>query len=473
MKAAGKYPAKRRLLWTLIFVILTFCCILDVFYYRKVQEGLLEQTYRDLEKENNSARSQLEGRIRARQEWLKMIASFCDVPDGSGEENWWDETKEYCTEGSRLGIGDTKGSIYYGNHQSVFVGDKPYYKEIMAGKSTISGILSEEYNEQDSIVIGVPIFRGGRVRGAVCMEYTVLELGNTINNPEMNLYGANLAFNSEGKMTASYPGMEEYGTLYDMLDTMEHENREEIEQLKASVKAGESGFHRYYNKGKMRLLYYQPAGVRDWTIASLVVADDYERIFRELRLLSVIILTVTTLLVVAAVVLTGYALKIRKKDIEKINKDALTGVFTREAALQIIRREFGKKDGGAYRTCLFLDIDHFKDINDTRGHDAGDKVLIETGQILERCMRNTDIISRYGGDEFCIWVYGKSEREILENIAERILQEYRKTGTVSVSIGIAAAADGETSYETVMKQADQALYKAKLQGRNRYVLYEP
>ena len=58
---------------------------------------------------------------------------------------------------------------------------------------------------------------------------------------------------------------------------------------------------------------------------------------------------------------------------------------------------------------MFLDIDHFKEINDTYGHDAGDRVLIESGAILKRCLRNTDIVSRYGGDEFCIWVYGEAD----------------------------------------------------------------
>ena len=153
-----------------------------------------------------------------------------------------------------------------------------------------------------------------------------------------------------------------------------------------------------------------------------------------------------------------------------MKKDALTGVFTREAALQMIQKEFGKKDGGNYRVCMFLDIDHFKEINDTYGHDAGDRVLIESGAILKRCLRNTDIVSRYGGDEFCIWVYGEADSTVLVNIANRILGEFRKIGSVSVSIGIAAAKQKESDYLEVLKRADQALYKAKRQGRNQYVL---
>lgn len=200
------------------------------------------------------------------------------------------------------------------------------------------------------------------------------------------------------------------------------------------------------------------------------MTDSYEKIFNELRSMSIIILLATTVLIMAAAVLTAYALKVRRKEIETVKKDALTGVFTREAALQVIQREFAKKGGGSYRVCMFLDIDHFKEINDTYGHDAGDRVLIETGAILKKCLRNTDIVSRYGGDEFCIWVYGDVDSTVLVNIANRILGEYRQAGSVSVSIGIAAAKQGDTDYQTVIKRADQALYKAKRQGRNQFVL---
>ena len=306
-----------------------------------------------------------------------MIAAFCDIPDGSGTENWWDKTRQFCSEDYRLEMGDTQGNIYYGDHQSGYVGDKPYYREIIAGKRSISGIQSMGYQDQDSIVVGVPIFRDGKVEGAVCAEYTVSSLGNLINGSEMSQYGANLVFTPEGKLAASYSGMEHFETVFEMLETMEYKKQGEVRQFRKS---------------------------------------------------------------------------------------------TREAALQMIQKEFGKKDGGNYRVCMFLDIDHFKEINDTYGHDAGDRVLIESGAILKRCLRNTDIVSRYGGDEFCIWVYGEADSTVLVNIANRILGEFRKIGSVSVSIGIAAAKQKESDYLEVLKRADQALYKAKRQGRNQYVL---
>lgn len=464
------YPGKSRIIWVTILVLLVLCCLLDVFYYKKIQDGLLQQSHIDLEKENDTARNNLLSRLDAKQEWLEMIAAFCDVPDGSGDENWWAKVKQFSKEEYRLEIGDTKGNMYFGDYQSRYVGDKPYYQEIMAGKRSISRIQQSEYEDRDSIVIGVPILRNGEVRGAVCAEYTVLSFGSLINNAQMDGYGASVVFTAEGRMVASYSGMEEYDTIYDMLETMEFRDKGALGQLKSDAESGEAGHFIFYKEGSMHLLCYQPVGIRGWTIASMVAADSYEKIFREIRGLSVFILAATTLLIICAVVLTAYVLKIRKEEIERVNRDALTGVFTREAAIETIRREFEKKDGGSYRVCMFLDIDHFKGINDTHGHDAGDKVLKETGDILKKCMRSTDIVSRYGGDEFCIWVYGKVDDKVLCSIADRILEEYRSIGKVSVSIGIASVKEGDKDYKGVMKRADQALYKAKRQGRNQYVL---
>ena len=87
-KRKYRYPAKSRRFWIMISVLLVSCCILDMIYYKKVQDGLLEQTYSDLKKESNIARGNLESRLQAKQEWLETIAAFCDIPDGSGSENW-------------------------------------------------------------------------------------------------------------------------------------------------------------------------------------------------------------------------------------------------------------------------------------------------------------------------------------------------------------------------------------------------
>ena len=124
-----------------------------------------------------------------------------------------------------------------------------------------------------------------------------------------------------------------------------------------------------------------------------------------------------------------------------------------------------------------LDIDFFKKVNDTYGHLAGDEVLCSVAKILTTRFRNTDIVGRYGGEEFCVLMPSVSE-ESAKNIAEECRELIGRTSTtfmdktirVTISIGMAELTPDQ-SLNTVFANADTALYKAKEGGRNRVVVY--
>jgi len=130
---------------------------------------------------------------------------------------------------------------------------------------------------------------------------------------------------------------------------------------------------------------------------------------------------------------------------------------------------------------MMIDIDHFKNINDTFGHDAGDMVLRELGDILIRKSRKYDIACRFGGEEFVLCLPGAC-REIAEKRATEIREsvkrlslhyEGRDMGVITLSVGISIYPDlGETPAE-LMKKADHALYQAKESGRDQVVVAEP
>jgi len=135
---------------------------------------------------------------------------------------------------------------------------------------------------------------------------------------------------------------------------------------------------------------------------------------------------------------------------------------------------------GEMLAVVFLDLDYFKNINDTLGHAVGDKLLQKVSQRLTDCLRERDLVARWGGDEFTILLTELNNAEEVVNIIQRILhvisdpfvfnnQEFY----VKASIGIALAPyDGEDA-ETLLKNADAAMYKAKQKGRNNYQLYTP
>lgn len=169
---------------------------------------------------------------------------------------------------------------------------------------------------------------------------------------------------------------------------------------------------------------------------------------------------------------------------EEINRlatiDGLTGLinhrtFQHGFDVMLLREE--RRAGSL--SLLICDIDHFKKINDSHGHPFGDKVLKEVAGILRRAVRSVDIAARYGGEEFALVLEGSGEQGGLQ-MAERIRQEienmvlHNENGPVQVtlSLGLAVYPDHGADKERLISRADQALYRAKKQGRNRVVLWE-
>jgi diguanylate cyclase (GGDEF)-like protein len=128
---------------------------------------------------------------------------------------------------------------------------------------------------------------------------------------------------------------------------------------------------------------------------------------------------------------------------------------------------------------LCLDLDRFKQVNDTLGHPVGDKLLVSAGRRLIACLRSDAIVARLGGDEFAIAFVGPDARRSAEAVAERVIAELStpysvdgNTVTIGASVGIAMAETGQTDADTLMKNADMALYQAKAAGRGAYRVFE-
>lgn len=129
---------------------------------------------------------------------------------------------------------------------------------------------------------------------------------------------------------------------------------------------------------------------------------------------------------------------------------------------------------------LFIDLDHFKEVNDTLGHASGDLLLVEAAQRIQNCVRETDTVSRMGGDEFTLIIGNLDDADSLERILHKLLtslSEVFQLGAnqvfVSASIGITMYPSDGTEVEELFKNADQALYVAKGAGRNRFSFFTP
>ncbi|UCG77949.1 MAG: diguanylate cyclase [Nitrospirota bacterium] len=155
--------------------------------------------------------------------------------------------------------------------------------------------------------------------------------------------------------------------------------------------------------------------------------------------------------------------------------DPLTDLYNRRRFETVIEKEFKKsKRYNTPLSCLVMDIDKFKDINDSYGHQVGDKVLKEIGQIIKECIREVDTPARWGGEEFIV-LCSQTKKEDSIHLANRIataMNDHQFSGVsgsdVTLSIGIAGIPNGDIdSHEKLIHQADLAMYDAKLNGRNR------
>jgi diguanylate cyclase (GGDEF)-like protein len=169
------------------------------------------------------------------------------------------------------------------------------------------------------------------------------------------------------------------------------------------------------------------------------------------------------------------ALRMREQAIT----DPLTGLYNRRYLWDFLEREcLRARRSGAKIAAIMIDVDRFKRVNDTHGHEAGDRILTEIAALLRRSVRRADLACRYGGEEFVL-ILPEASIELVRQRAEEIraavkqlpiLFRGKSLGPVTVSLGIAVFPEDAEDAESLVRSADEAMYRAKREGRDRVVV---
>ena len=220
------------------------------------------------------------------------------------------------------------------------------------------------------------------------------------------------------------------------------------------------------------VVYFEPW---DWVLGTGLYFEDIERDIRNYAIAALCFGFVFSVVLVMAATMVTKKMMYQLEDMAII--DALTTLHTRRYLLENIDNMVARHERQKefFLTAIFLDIDHFKKINDNFGHANGDKVLSNVGKMIRQVSRPDDLSVRYGGEEFVILVLDKDEQAAL-HLAERICHTAKHTVfnkdkqkfNVTLSAGIAHRLVDESIFDT-LQRADENLYKAKTGGRNRII----
>ncbi len=265
---------------------------------------------------------------------------------------------------------------------------------------------------------------------------------------------------------------------------------EELEGVKAD---GELFFTYYFkklttDKIEKKITFAKLYEPYDWIVAMGIYYDNLEAYIEQASEASqedrqaalLLIWAVSLALILSGIVIFLWAERLyyqRSAGALKIevDTDLLTGAGSRRAALKALSYAFKafKTSGGLY-SLMLIDLDDFKLINDTYGHETGDQVLIRVVDSINRVIREEDRIYRWGGEEFIVFSRGVSQSH-LDPMMDKILQaveqsEYDKDGQtirITISIGASCFESSDKSYGEALKRADDALYQSKRSGKNR------
>ena len=475
MRRKKKFLKSSEMMIVLTTIVVFLLCLNFIGFYREIQFDVDQQVKIQVKQESDQTVTNANNIIAARKEWLDTLASMAgliEYVDASSMDDWWEMLEQLEVEGNhRIGISDNQGYIYYGKHEKEYIGDRAYYQSAMRGTPFISKVNEDDFGQEDTFIMATPIYNvEDIVVGIVAIEYSTIQFGKRLNSDDLQGYGYNLIIDHDGKLVASHTALSALDSFFELFESRTLMDGYDTSQMKEDIANDRCGYLEYYDGDKKRMLYYQPVGINDWVSVSIVADHAYYSILNRIEESSSLVVLSTMFLVTIEIVFLAYAIISKNKEIKFREIDRLTHLYRRAAGIQLIEKRH-KKKVKPYG-CIFIDLDNLKNTNDTYGHEQGDMLIQNMGEVIRKCTSKKDICYRFGGDEFCIWLYGMGNESSLFQIAEDMQKEASLLNSnLSFSMGMTLVRENDLQIAEVIKRADDALYQAKREGKNRVVVH--
>lgn len=374
-----------------------------------------------------------------------------------------------------IGLSSTGEAMPSGNGQN-------FFEKSIRGESVVSEPFESVVDGENLIALSVPVYQGDAITGVLVGSYDVRYINEI---PFSDLYdGSGYVYIMDlgGKviaMDSRYSAQWNDVNFYDYYSRFTFDGGDSLAGVQEDFEQGRGGVCLLHSGSDARYLVYEPIGYNHWVLCYVVPQKNAQQSYAFIQEYEVALsLFVVAGLIILLAVLQYINARDRRQLVDRAETDAMTGLLNAVSTRETIDAWLRHEGCRGVQALIMLDIDKFKDVNDTYGHAVGDEALRQTAGLLKRHFRGTDIVGRVGGDEFIIFMKNIPDARIVEKQLTRLCAAFhtlRVTDTpelrLTCSAGAAMSTQCSGDFDTLYKQADQAMYTVKRGTRDGFSIY--
>lgn len=475
---------KVRLIPLGIFLIFLVCIILTFFacVYRDIEKNAKETIMGNVEHQNQN----FQNIINQHFQYLEGLADYIGIQAelrNTHNLKLLDAISEKSSMDWIAVVGPDGTSTYTEGQMGAII-PSAHFQAAMKGERALSRPVESQADGQLRIILAVPIFHGSKVIGVLEGSCNLSLLGQMLLADIYSGSGYILIVSADGSIITQEndeSGMLSSGrNLFDTLAEADFTKEKSHEQVVSDFSAQNSDITSFTYEKNSYYIAYKPLGMADWLLCYIapksIAQQPYQFIMQYgLILLAALIAGIAVLLVV----IFRANIRTQSELLKMGQSDALTGLLNKQSTETMIQKWLEDDQRSGLQAMLMMDVDDFKNVNDTYGHAAGDVILHDIGELIRHEFREGDILGRVGGDEFCVMMknvgseanaVAKVER-LREHIHEHVFKE-TEVIDISCSIGLAFSPTHGNSFSELYRTADTALYETKRRGGDGYSVFK-
>ncbi|RHP45266.1 sensor domain-containing diguanylate cyclase [Clostridium sp. AF32-12BH] len=380
------------------------------------------------------------------------------------------------------------GTSHYENGDVKDVSHRDYFKEGITGQRILSDPVQSSVDHETRVILGVPVLHNDSVIGLLGASYNVTALNHLMFDDLFGSKGFCIIIDEDGNIitldgNSDTQKISYTDNFFEFFDKWNFRSNNSLQEIRDAFQTQSDGVLKLIqpeDPDSSRYIAYTPLHLNNWMMCYIIpvsVANESYMFVHdyELALNGYFMVLVLLLIWRIAVIHT----RDRKELVHSAQIDGLTAVYNKEHTQPVIDAFLRTCRPDTLHAFLILDIDKFKDVNDTWGHAVGDLILQRVGAFLKNQFRDDDIIGRIGGDEFVILMKNIGNKDIALNRVETMLNQIRSikqpemdNQSITFSVGVAFSPEQGIRFDNLYRNADKALYQTKRGGRNNYTVYE-